>query len=76
MNNENEQASNVARKEEDSIKSNPDLKLAPDCHEYTTWWLGGLRHRPDGPAVVCDNGHEEYFFLGEWLTKEQFQLVK
>jgi hypothetical protein len=57
---------------EEKFKSNKDLKLSKDCTGFIAFWLNGVRHRADGPAVIYDNGERDFYFLGKLVTPEEF----
>jgi hypothetical protein len=43
--------------------------------EYTNgtkkWFLNGIHHREDGPAIERADGHKEWWLNGKSLTEEQ-----
>ena len=43
-------------------------------NEYKEYWIEGKLHRLDGPAVIYEDGREEYLINHENLTKEQFEV--
>ena len=42
--------------------SQATMKVVNDSEE---WWLNGLRHREDGPAIESKNGGEEWWLNGK-----------
>ena len=39
---------------------------------YKSWWLNGLRHREDGPAVEYADGSNEWWLNGVKMSEEDF----
>ena len=37
------------------------------------WWFNGNLHREYGPALVCANGHKEWWIAGQEFNKNEFQ---
>ena len=35
------------------------------------WYLDGQLHREDGPAVICPDGHKEWYLYGDKITEEE-----
>jgi len=45
-----------------------------EIQEYTDaryWYLNGLWHREDGPAIEYANGTREWWLNGIWMTEEE-----
>jgi hypothetical protein len=38
------------------------------------WWLDGMRHRENGPAMIYPDGTEKYYLKGQFYSKEDFDL--
>jgi hypothetical protein len=38
------------------------------------WYLNGLVHREDGPAVVCPNGTKYWYLNGKEVNKQTAEL--
>lgn len=40
------------------------------------YWISGVRHREDGPAIECVNGDDNnrYYLEGELLSREQWRM--
>jgi hypothetical protein len=53
-------------------------------HEYVNghkrWYLNGVLHREDGPAIVCSNEYKEWYVNGKFINcnsqKHFLQLMK
>jgi len=46
-------------------ESKPTKVVSEDGTER--WYLNGVRHRLEGPAVIHPNGHEEWWAFGQHL---------
>ena len=40
------------------------------------WYLNGVRHREDGPAIEYANGTKYWYFNGKLLTEGEFAARK
>lgn len=36
------------------------------------WWVDGLRHREDGPAIIYEDGSKYWCLNGECVSEEEF----
>lgn len=50
----------------------------PDIKRFQSWWVAGIRHREDGPAIIryTDGGEveaKEYWVGGHKLSEEKFK---
>ena len=41
-------------------------------NEYRAWWLYGLRHRIDGPAITHLSGTKSYYLFGKRVEEDLF----
>ena len=61
-------------------KKNTDILHNPYCYAvickdgYIAYLIEGLFHRLDGPAVIWDDGDEDYYIHNKFLTKEEFEV--
>ena len=39
------------------------------------WWVHGQRHREDGPAMDHEDGHKQYWLLGQPATEEETREI-
>ena len=44
--------------------------------KYKAWYLHGILHRLDGPAIVYDDGRIEYWVQGMPLGEEEFKMFQ
>jgi len=40
------------------------------------WYLNGIQHREDGPAVIYANGNEAWWINGEELFEDEIWALK
>ena len=39
-------------------------------NELSQWWVNGILHREDGPAIEYNDGGKEWYLLGEQVTED------
>jgi hypothetical protein len=49
-----------------------DLPAYEVSNAYKAWYLNGILHRENGPAVIHSNGKEEYALDNVYLSKEEW----
>jgi hypothetical protein len=49
------------------------------CIEYKcgskTWWIGDMRHRENGPAVMFSDGIRMWYLNGKQFTEFEFNKI-
>ena len=53
----------------------PAVIQTKGSNEYRAWWLYGLRHRIDGPAVIHLSGTKSYCLFGKLVEKNLFNKL-
>jgi len=43
---------------------------------YKAWYLNGLRHREDGPAIDWGDGRKRWFLNDKEYTEEEYALIQ
>lgn len=55
----------------------PSLACIEEDESYRLYWYkNGMLHNTEGQAIVCSDGNviREYYLLGSWCTKENWEL--
>ncbi len=54
------------------LAPNEDGPLFLAINGNSIWFNNGLRHKADGPAVICADDKKHWFIKGQKLTEEEF----
>ena len=49
--------------------------ILTDIDGKKAWYVDGVLHREDGPAIVHPNGKTNYWFRGEWISNGEMGMT-